>query len=121
MRTKVASILGVALLVAAAGSAVASPMNSKKMDHRAWGTVTKVDAQTMTFTITTPKTKKMAEFAVNSSTRIRESGKTATFAALKDGDHVRVGYVVENGKDVASWVNVKPVKMAKAMKSKKKW
>ncbi len=120
MRKSLAAALGVAVMVVVSGAAVASPMNSKKMDHRAWGTVTKVDAQAMTFTIETPKMKKADQFAVNASTRFVESGRTATFAALKDGEHVRVRYVVENGKDVASAVRVMPARAAKAMKGNKK-
>ena len=117
MRRSMAVALGVAVMVVASGAALASPMRGRKVDHRAWGTVTKVDAQTMTFTIETPQTKKIDQFAVNGATRFVESGKAATFAALKDGVHVKVRFVVENGKDVASAVRVMSPRPAKVMKT----
>lgn len=117
MRRSVASAFIVAALVLVAGVSQAKT-TTKVVHHRAWGTVTGVNAQAMTFTVKTAK--KNETFTMNASTMFRDAGKAATSSAVEVGKRVRVTYVVEKGSSVASAVSIMAPRPAKKKTGMKK-
>lgn len=97
--------LGALALSSAALCAATTP---KTQDER--GTIKSVDVAAQTLVVTDLKNKTEHKFLWNDQTKFTERGKTATAAALKAGERVRINYTGSGDLLTMQRVHIAPAK-----------